>query len=78
MLADEHLRSRGAFVEIDHPVTGPQTYFANTGFRIEGMEPLDSRRTPLLGEHTDEVLRRWLRIGDDEIASLRASGAVGY
>jgi crotonobetainyl-CoA:carnitine CoA-transferase CaiB-like acyl-CoA transferase len=77
-LADAHLAEREAIVEIDHPVTGPQKYLANTGFRIEGFEPLDDLRPPLLGEHTDEVLKRWLRLKDEEIGSLRERRAVGY
>ena len=77
-LADPHLRERGAFVEIDHPVTGPQKYLANSGFRISGMAPRDRTRPPLLGEHTDDVLNEWLGMPPDEIASLRAVRAVGY
>jgi crotonobetainyl-CoA:carnitine CoA-transferase CaiB-like acyl-CoA transferase len=32
---------------------------------------------PRLGEHTDEVLRRMLSLPDEEIAALRAQGAIG-
>jgi crotonobetainyl-CoA:carnitine CoA-transferase CaiB-like acyl-CoA transferase len=35
------------------------------------------RRFPSLGEHTDEVLRELLSLGEEEIAALRRSGAVG-
>ena len=31
---------------------------------------------PLLGEHTDEVIREDLGLGDDEIESLRQAGAL--
>jgi crotonobetainyl-CoA:carnitine CoA-transferase CaiB-like acyl-CoA transferase len=31
---------------------------------------------PLLGEHTDEVLRDTLGLDDQQIAALRASGAI--
>jgi crotonobetainyl-CoA:carnitine CoA-transferase CaiB-like acyl-CoA transferase len=31
----------------------------------------------MLGEHTDEVLGRLLGLGADEIAALRATGAIG-
>jgi len=34
-------------------------------------------RPPWLGEHTDEVLRAELGLSDDELADLRASGAIG-
>ena len=76
-LEDELFR-REAFVEIDHPVTGPRMYLANTGFRVSGWEPRDEVRSPLIGEHTDEVLRDWLAMEDTEIAALRATRAIGY
>ena len=33
--------------------------------------------SPMLGEHTDEVLRELLGLGAEEIAGLRAAGALG-
>ena len=38
--------------------------------------PADVRRSPLLGEHTDEVLREVLRFSEKEIAAIKASGAL--
>ena len=44
------------------------------------MKMSDSRcvveRSPLLGEHTDEVLKKELGYSDDEIAEIKLSGAV--
>lgn len=77
-LADGHLVSRGAFRTIDHPVVGTHRYVANRGVVIDGIEPRDNIRSPLIGEHTDQVCREWLGMTDDEIATLRASNAVGY
>ncbi len=35
------------------------------------------KRSPLLGEHTDEILRDVLRFDDSRIAEIKASGAIG-
>jgi formyl-CoA transferase len=36
----------------------------------------DVRRSPLLGEHTDEVLRDVLKYSKPEIDAIKASGAI--
>ena len=36
----------------------------------------DVRRSPLLGEHTDEVLRDVLRYSEREIGEIKTSGAI--
>jgi formyl-CoA transferase len=38
--------------------------------------PPDVRRSPLLGEHTDEILRKVLGCSDKEIAEIKAAGAL--
>ena len=43
--------------------------------RIEGRE-IVSQRSPLLGEHTDEILSDVLGYSADEIATIKESGAV--
>jgi crotonobetainyl-CoA:carnitine CoA-transferase CaiB-like acyl-CoA transferase len=68
--------ARGALVECDHPVAGkvrvvgPPARFSET--------PADVRMpAPLLGQHTDEVLRERLALDDREISRLRSAGAIG-
>jgi len=34
------------------------------------------RRSPLLGEHTDEILRKVLGYSDKDVAEIRTSGAI--
>jgi formyl-CoA transferase len=36
----------------------------------------DVTRSPLLGEHTDEILRNVLGYGDEDIAEIQSSGAI--
>jgi len=44
--------------------------------RFSAMAPALRRPAPCLGEHTDAVLREQLDMSDDEIARLRAAGAL--
>jgi formyl-CoA transferase len=74
-LAEEpSLRATGTVVEVDHPTRGP---YLTVGNPIKLSDsPADVRRSPLLGEHTDEVLRVVLRYSDKEISEIKASGAL--
>jgi formyl-CoA transferase len=74
-LAEEKsLRATGTVVEVDHPTRGP---YLTVGNPIKLSDSAaDVRRSPLLGEHTDEVLRDVLRYSDKEIAEIKASGAI--
>jgi formyl-CoA transferase len=67
------LRATGTVVEVDHPARGK---YLTVGNPIKLSDsPTDVTRSPLLGEHTDEVLAQ-LGFAAGEIASLRAEGAV--
>ena len=59
---EQSLRATGTVVEVDHPTRG--TYLT-VGNPIKLSDSIaDVRRSPLLGEHTDEVLRDVLRYSD--------------
>jgi formyl-CoA transferase len=71
---EQSLRATGTVVEVDHPTRGP---YLTVGNPIKLSDsPADVRRSPLLGEHTDEVLRDVLRYSDKEIADIKTSGAL--
>ncbi len=72
---DDHLRARGFWVTADHPVAGP---FAYTGapWRIDEGGWEIRHTAPTLGEHTEAILSDLLAMSADEIAGLRAEGAV--
>jgi len=76
VFADPQVRHRAMAVEVDHPTAGRvrlpgmPVKFATTPARGQGPPPL-------LGEHTDQVLRCVLGLTAAAIAELRASGAVG-
>lgn len=68
------LRSTGTVVEVDHPGRGK---YLTVGNPIKLSDsPADVKRSPLLGEHTDEILKEYCNISEDDIKSLRDSGAI--
>lgn len=69
------LKARGALVEINHPVAGAVKV---VGVPVRLSETPGSVRepAPLVGQHTDDILREDLGMGDAEIASLREQGAI--
>lgn len=70
---DAHVRGREMWVELDHPQRGK---WFNVGMPIKlSASPAKIERSPLLGEHTDEILKDVLGYREDEIAKLRAAGA---
>jgi crotonobetainyl-CoA:carnitine CoA-transferase CaiB-like acyl-CoA transferase len=73
--ADPQLAHREHFEALDHPNLGPGTYERN-GFRLAGVPSAYGRPSPLLGEHTREVLTALLGLDDTELDRLTASGAL--
>ena len=72
---DEGLRATGTIVEVDHPTRGK---YLTVGNPIKMSDsPSDVTRSPLLGEHTAEILRDVLGYSSAEIDKIVASGAVG-
>jgi benzylsuccinate CoA-transferase BbsF subunit len=72
---DEHMRHRETFVEVEHPVLGSEPLYGDP-VHFDTWRPVPMRHAPLLGEHTDEVLRGVLGLGTDEIQRLRAGGVL--
>jgi formyl-CoA transferase len=71
---DESLRKTGTVVEVDHPVRGK---YLTVGNPIKLSDsPAKVERSPLLGEHTDEILKDVLGFKAAEIAEIKNSGAL--
>jgi formyl-CoA transferase len=68
------LRETGTIVEVDHPERGKYLTIGNP-IKLSD-SPADVGRSPLLGEHTDEILKDVLGMSDDEIATAREQGAI--
>ena len=68
-------RAAGTVVEVDHPTRGP---YLTVGNPIKlSASPTEVTRSPLLGEHTDEILRDVLGYSAVECLALSRSGAIG-
>jgi formyl-CoA transferase len=71
---DESLRKTGTVVEVDHPKRGK---YLTVGNPIKLSDsPANVQRSPLLGEHTDEILKDVLKFSAKQIAEIKNSGAL--
>src|SRR6185437_12272744 len=74
---DEQMRARGFWEELDHPVVGQQRY-PGWPMRLSGSRGAWYRSpAPLLGQHTEEVLREALAMTDTELEELREANVIG-
>lgn len=74
-LAHPQVATRKLMVETQHPVLG-RIHHVGLPVRFEGAAREASRPPPLLGEHTDEVLKE-AGYSVPEISKLRRGGALG-
>ncbi|HZH82614.1 MAG TPA: formyl-CoA transferase [Phototrophicaceae bacterium] len=72
--AEQALRETGTVVEVDHPKRGK---FLTVGNPIKLSDsPTEVKRSPLLGEHTEEILKSIVGWSEAEIQSARKEGAI--
>jgi benzylsuccinate CoA-transferase BbsF subunit/naphthyl-2-methylsuccinate CoA transferase subunit len=75
VIEDAHLKDRGFWAYMDHPVVGITLYnmapirFSETPIQMK-------TAAPLLGQHTNEVLTNMLGYTSDEIKQLEEAGAL--
>ena len=61
--------------EVEHPTCGPMK-MVNTPVKFSYSKPSIRTPPPLLGQHTDEVLRDVVGMSDGEIRGLKEDGVV--
>jgi len=72
---DEGLYATGTLVRVDHPERGE---YISVGCPVKLSDsPADVQRSPLLGEHTTEILTDVLGYSVEELTQIFESGAVG-
>ena len=70
---DEHVRGREMYVEVDHPKRGK---WWNVGMPIKlSASPAKIERSPLLGEHNDDVLTNVLGYDAARVNAMKEAGA---
>ena len=73
LMSDEHVKLRGMVVELDHPERGT---WHNVGMPIKlSASNVPVERSPLLGEHTEEVLQSVLGYNAAHVETLKEGGA---
>ncbi|MCH9050227.1 MAG: formyl-CoA transferase [Proteobacteria bacterium] len=74
LIEDDSMAERGVVVEVDHPERGT---FKTVGCPIRLSDsPVEVTTPPLLGEHTEEILKQIVGFADSEIEEARAAGAI--
>ena len=71
----EHLKARGMIVTLPHPRARKVTVMG-VPVRLHATPGKAATAPPLIGQHTDAVLRRLVGLGNPAIARLRAQGVV--
>jgi len=68
------LRKTGTVVEVDHPGRGKYLTVGNPVKMSDSITEV--KRSPLLGEHTDQILKDVLGYSEKEVAEIKVSGAI--
>jgi formyl-CoA transferase len=71
---EQSLRETGTVVEVDHPTRGKYLTVGNPVKMSDSITEV--KRSPLLGEHTEEILAKVLGYTAEEVAQIKASGAI--
>jgi len=71
---EQSLRDTGTVVEVDHPTRGKYLTVGNPVKMSDSITEV--QRSPLLGEHTEEILGKVLGYSAKEIAEIKTSGAI--
>lgn len=72
---DPHLKARGYFVEVTHPIIG-KAKIPGVPFKLSDTPGGVERPSPLVGEHNERILGKYLGMKKEEIDQLKKEGAI--
>ena len=75
VFSEPPVAERQMVVTYDHPDVG-EVRLPGNPIKIDGMRKTISRPAPLLGEHTEELLKKLLKLSSTELNKLREAGAI--
>jgi formyl-CoA transferase len=75
VFSDPQVLAREMLIELPHPTAGA-VKLAGSPLKLSRTPVRDNEPPPLLGQHTEEVLKRYLGYSDTDITRLREHGAI--
>jgi CoA:oxalate CoA-transferase len=75
VMHDRHMHERGYLDDIEHDELGPITV-PTSALRFHGADRRQTKPSPKLGQHNEEIYGGWLGLGTGEIAKLRDDGVI--
>lgn len=74
IVEDEHFKTRQCFEEVE--LAGRKVKVPSIGPKLSLSPGATVSGGPLIGQHSDEVLREKLRLSDEELSTLRQQGVI--
>jgi len=75
LFSDPHVKARGVFKKVAHPVAGGN-WVIEPPWRLSEAPSSPMNPAPLLGQHNFEVFHEYLGISEDEIEKLKKEGVI--
>ncbi len=76
VLSLPQIAARQMVLTLNHPATGKPLPVLGNPMKLCREPQIDFLPPPLLGQHTEEILKGWLGLNDREIAELRQEKVI--
>ncbi len=76
VLALPQVKARDMLVTLKHPMTGSPLTVLGNPVKLGGDQGEALLPPPLLGQHTEEILKGWLGLSDEEIVGLKRENVI--